>query len=359
MGNQTKAGKNHLAMFTTKIPHHSSHSGYEQLVNYIDAGQVVVRERKTATGFFSKNIERAFRLGAVSRWYMWDGIEAEWSIFKLGRKHGDTFTGHILYGDPAIGYIPYLRSMIRGNVVLSIHACPSDLPQIIRRPKLLKNIDGLILLGENQKPFFLDAGVPEERLHVIYHGVDDVFFTPGDTEVRSESNKKAFEILMVGSWRRNFKLYADVCRRFEGNDDVRFTVISHDHNKVHFEGLSNVQFLSGLPDTELRDRYQKAGAMLLGLEDAVANNVLLEAMACGLPLVVERVGALPEYLSSEGGLFFDQNDVDGAASAIKQLREQPDLALKLSDTALQEVKEFQWPKMARKVEEVYKKVHRG
>ena len=59
--------------------------------------------------------------------------------------------------------------------------------------------------------------------------------------------------------------------------------------------------------------------MLQTLENSTANNVVLEAMACGLPVVAERVGGISEYVSRENAILTEPNDVDTLVRAIRVL----------------------------------------
>lgn len=343
----------HLALFTTKVPYHSSHSGYEQLIKYLNADDVVFRVRKNADNFWIKNLERVLRRFTASKWYMWDGVEAEWTTWRKSRKHGDQLISHFLYGDNAIGLLPYFNDKLAGKLVLSVHACPSDLDEILHKPTLLQKVDALILLGSNQKHFFLKHGIPEEKLHIIPHGIDLDYFKPAENSQFHNSSKKTFDVLMIGNWRRNFPFYREVSESLKSHTDIRFTVVSQNHNAFHFDDLSNVTFLSGISDEKLRDLYQTSDALLLGLQDAVANNVLLEGMACGLPVVSERIGALPEYISEEACLFVDPNDADAALTHLKKIRDDSDLWKRHRKKSLAEVKNFEWSKIAAQIENVY------
>lgn len=344
----------HLALFTTKVPYHASHSGYEQLIRFLNADDVIFRVRKNADNFWIKNIERALRRITASKWYMWDGVEAEWHTWRKSRKHGDALISHFLYGDNAIGLLPYFNHKLAGKLVLTIHACPSDLGEILQKPKLLKRVDAIVLLGSNQKPFFLKHGIPDHNIHLVPHGVDLTYFTPTENEHFHTCRRKNFEIIMVGNWRRNFPFYRRVAERFLENPHIHFRVISQNHHRFHFEGLPNVTFHSNISDEKLKRMYQSSDVLLLGLQDAVANNVLLEGMACGLPVVVEKVGALPEYVTETAGCYVAPNDDASAARAITSLYQNKELWLQKRTQVLEEVTHFDWNNIAEKLDEVYK-----
>ena len=348
----------HLALFTTRIPHHSSHSGYEQLITYLPGDEVVERMRANTSNPLKKIAERAGRLFSASKWYLWDGIEAERKTLKLARRYGNGLTAHFLYGDTAIGLLPYVWPRNDSRLILSIHATPTDLPEVIQKPRLLQNVDHLILLGENQKPFFEEHGISNDRMSVIPHGVDVDHFVPQKSD-KNASEDGPLKVLMVGNWRRNFALYATVVQQLSSNPAFQFEIVTADFNHHHFSDFKQVTLQSGLSDAELLVRYQQSDVMLLGVEDAVANNVLLEAMACGLPVVAERVGALPEYLPDAYPGLFPAHDADRAVELLKRLHADKKLRALWGDQLHQHAQSFRWNRIAKQITDLYQEVSNG
>jgi glycosyltransferase involved in cell wall biosynthesis len=95
--------------------------------------------------------------------------------------------------------------------------------------------------------------------------------------------------------------------------------------------------------------------------------VLLEAAACGLPLVATRLGGIPEVVEEgQNGLLLDRpQDPEELAGKINTLIENPDFCRGLGRQARERVREhFSWPHIAEKQEAVYdavveKKLGRG
>jgi len=89
--------------------------------------------------------------------------------------------------------------------------------------------------------------------------------------------------------------------------------------------------------------------------------VLLEAMACGKPVVATRVGGIPEIVEhGEGGLLVRPKDVEGLSKAILTLLEDPGLREEMGKKARRRaVKEFDWDIKADEVIRVYKEVLQG
>ena len=85
--------------------------------------------------------------------------------------------------------------------------------------------------------------------------------------------------------------------------------------------------------------------------------VLLEAMAAALPVVVTRVGGIPEVVTEEKTGLFVSQDPASIASALRRLLSDPDLARLLGRQARRLIEErYDIRTVARRYEELYRKV---
>jgi D-inositol-3-phosphate glycosyltransferase len=82
--------------------------------------------------------------------------------------------------------------------------------------------------------------------------------------------------------------------------------------------------------------------------------VALEAMACGTPVIASRVGGLQYTVEDEeSGLLFPEGDWRLLAECIRKVLENRLLRQRLVASALERVKEFSWPRVARQVLSFY------
>jgi glycosyltransferase involved in cell wall biosynthesis len=90
-----------------------------------------------------------------------------------------------------------------------------------------------------------------------------------------------------------------------------------------------VRFLGAMPQEQLAEYYGAADALVLASSREGWPNVLLEAMACGTPVVSTRVGGTPEVVAApEAGVLISERSARGIVEALQQLfRNYPDRKL--------------------------------
>ncbi len=107
------------------------------------------------------------------------------------------------------------------------------------------------------------------------------------------------------------------CSGRSWQEQIRTHVPETQQRRVQFEQLAR-------PD--LRDRYKKAYVCVLPSLWENFPYGLLEAMACGIPVVATTVGGLPELIDHGGsGLLVPPNDPEALATAVCRLLDDPSL----------------------------------
>ena len=82
---------------------------------------------------------------------------------------------------------------------------------------------------------------------------------------------------------------------------------------------------------------------------------LLEAMACGTPVIGSNASSLPEVIG-EAGLPVDPRSVDDIARALQQMIDQPELRERSIELGLERAKLFTWDKAARELLAIYEQL---
>ena len=82
---------------------------------------------------------------------------------------------------------------------------------------------------------------------------------------------------------------------------------------------------------------------------------VLEAMACGTPVVTSEASSLPE-ICGEATLMVDSYDIQSLCEGLKSIVDNPSTALMLKQKGLKQSEKFSWSKTALKTYEIYQKV---
>jgi glycosyltransferase involved in cell wall biosynthesis len=205
----------------------------------------------------------------------------------------------------------------RTKIVGISHQPPAWVRLRQRQPEVAKSLDALVVFSSAAREFWAPI-VGLQKTHFLRHGVSTEFFSPAEPRPRSGG---ALRILFCGHWLRDFGTLAEVVSGTESRRlDVVFDfVVPHkarDASECYRLALSPlVRWHAGLSDDGLRDLYRQSDLVLLPLEDATANNTLLEGAACGLPAIVTDVGGVRDYATEEFADFVPRYDA-GAILAL-------------------------------------------
>jgi len=206
--------------------------------------------------------------------------------------------------------------------------------------------------------------VPDSALRVIHNGIDtDLFNCDGNAP------KEPNSLIMVSSGGGHTKGVPYLLKALEllrREVNVKLTIVGNNHPEneqvklVKENGLDDiVTFTGGIEREELARRYARA-------EIAVAPSLYegfglptAEAMACQLPVVAARAGALPEVMGKDGetGILVPPADSDKLAAAIKRLLDDEPLRKRMGEAGRKRVEEnFNWKHAAKKTVEVYEEL---
>jgi glycosyltransferase involved in cell wall biosynthesis len=92
--------------------------------------------------------------------------------------------------------------------------------------------------------------------------------------------------------------------------------------------------------------YQRAQVAFLPLTDAVANNSILEALACGVPVVTTDVGGTRDYVTPDCGFLIAPGNTNIYTDRLMSLLHQEDLRLRMAKAARARAEQFSWDEVA-------------
>lgn len=184
---------------------------------------------------------------------------------------------------------PYRRKGAR--VVVSVHCSARRWDSVWLRPDGYAQADMVVLTSESQRPL-VARHVPTERIRTIPLGVDADHFRP--LAVRPAARGK-LQLLLLGNTERNHEFAARIAAKLPA-DRFEWRVRTDSHEQAAYRNAPCANVLPRLSDEDFLREYQQADVLAMPMLDSAANDVILESMACGTPVMVNRVGGIPEYV---------------------------------------------------------------
>jgi glycosyltransferase involved in cell wall biosynthesis len=194
-------------------------------------------------------------------------------------------------------------------------------------------------------------GVPPERIEVILHGIEPTF-APGAAQPLPLSLQGRRFLLFVGDPirepRKNFDLLYEAYRRAWPLFDGPLLAIAGPRapelpGVVHVGNLGDDLTAPG--NDALRACYRGAIALTLASYHETFGMPMLEAMACGTPVVASRASSLPE-IGGEAALYAPADDAREWAASLRRIVDDEELAQRLRGAGLERAKVFSWDRSA-------------
>ena len=247
---------------------------------------------------------------------------------------------------PVAVYLPgpphprYIRDLQRADALISDGWAAKQLPAIIGRPvdDVLKGVD-------------IDAFTPDGPSMRTRYGLD---------------GKKVVICVTRLVPIKNLPMMLDAVAQVRTRrDDVVLVLVGEGPQQPALEararelGIADaVRFAGYVPQGDTPGWYRAADVFALSSDFDNSPNVVLEAMACGLPIVATDVGGLREYVAPPAnGLLTPKGDAESFAAALLRLIDDGELARSTGrHNRTEAVTRFSWTASAARMRDVYARV---
>lgn len=239
----------------------------------------------------------------------------------------------------------------------------------------LKNINAVITDSRSSKKGIVEyLGVDEKKIFPVYLAPAERFKKIENKDL-FKKNKSKYKlpnrfVLYIGNvnWNKNLINMAQACEElgvnlvlvgsgFEatGKNLNHPELASYQQFLKHFSSLPNIHILGFIPDDDLAVILNLSESLLLPSFYEGFGLPILEAQACGVPVITGNTSSMPE-VAGEGALLVDPENVENIKAAISGLLKQDNLRNNLIRKGFENVKKFSWEKVARETLDVYQKV---
>lgn len=247
---------------------------------------------------------------------------------------------HIHYAYPSGLLIPALKKHLDVPVLLTIHG--SNFYNSINKPvlhKIMENsldqADQIIAVGPAlEKNILNEFPHLEQKVRTIHNFVDTGFFQIKNqtaTYFSKNDSKRPFQLLAVANLRytKGIDTLIDAINLISDKADINLTVIGRLNDEPDFQkkiykkirslDLGNVNFLGPKNRSEILEWMQRSDGFVLPSRKEAFGIALIEAMACGLPIVSTRSGGPETILRDKWGYLVDPGNPEGLADAIYKM----------------------------------------
>jgi glycosyltransferase involved in cell wall biosynthesis len=354
-GQNTKILTDQVYLVGQGYTHHARHSGYEGFGRYVGTWLKPPVNFRWISAQWGWGINTL--ISQITRHPMYSlgafVIEASVLVEMLRRKNR---LYHLLYGDSdlwLLGLLSRLCQLSGNRIVASFHEPINCLRSLGIIEKVTKNIDAVILVSESQRSYF-EEFLPPERVFVVPLGVDTHFFVPP----RKPSSNPV--CITVGSHLRDFEtLKQAMSLVWQVHPKAHFIAVGvHIDQKNPFGSFTDerVQFLNGVSDEALREAYQTSQVAIFALKETTANTALLEAMACGLPIVATDIGGIREYIDDQISILCPPGDPQAFADGILKVLINSDERQQKAEESRKRVLGYEYRLSAERISEIYSKL---
>ena len=261
----------------------------------------------------------------------------------------DGYPVHFLWGEfGAPKHVePYHRKGAR--VIVNVHCSARRWGSVWLRPDGYKHSDMVVLTSESQRPF-VEKDVPSERVRVIPLGVDTEWFAPPQ---RRNARGSKLIMLLLGNTERDHEFAAEVAKRLP-SDQFEWRIRTDSRHHSLYEGIGCVELLPRLSDEEFLREYQGGDVLAMPMLDSAANDVLLESMSCGMPVMINRTGGVPEYVRPDCNFIMNNDrNVDGWVDKLLWLERNRDVLEQMRPLTRAWAETFSWSRVAGQYRRLY------
>lgn len=224
------------------------------------------------------------------------------------------------------------------------HAADLFRERVALRDKI-RRAEFIVCISSFHRDFFLQNGADPKKLRIVYCGIDPSAFSPS-SRVREPGDP--LKILSSGRLieKKGFEYLIDACRVLADRGlDFRCSIVGSGpiekalRERIDRQGLADRVTVSGEAIRQEDIPAFMRGGDLFCLPCVWASDgdvdglpqMLMEAMACGLPAISTRLVGIPDLIQDgETGLLVEPREAAQLANAIASLAQNPELANRLA-----------------------------
>jgi len=240
--------------------------------------------------------------------------------------------------------------------------------------KATRLADVIISDSENSKKDLVSVfNISPEKVNVIPFGIADEFFRKRDDTLKKKIRAKYSVgdrfILNVGTLhpRKNIERICLAYKKLREGKNISHKLVIVGRGGWSYKKFFNLPerleltdeiiFLGNVPQEDLPVLYNSAEVFLYPSLYEGFGLPVLEAMACGIPVVTSNTSSLPE-VAGGAAILVDPYNVNEIVSALYDLLTDKNLQRDMVDKGLERARKFSWDRTAKDTRAVYQNLYR-
>lgn len=269
-------------------------------------------------------------------------------------------------------YLAPICKVKKVPVVITTHS-DAGLPSIRKKifdiiiPRItLDNAAKIIAVSNHEKDVLIKRGVNRDKIVVIPNGINLDEFKAVNNVKRDNSTKIVAYAGRIDIEQKGLDILVSALAKIKFKTrDVRLRLIGPDWGAIdklldlatRLEVKDKIEYFGAVSRSEFKKLLSEADLFVLPSRFEPFGLVILEAMACKVPVIASNVGGIPEIVEhGKNGLLFEREDVDSLASLIDEILTNEDYANEIVQRAYSSIERFSWKRIVKEVINVYNEV---
>ena len=206
---------------------------------------------------------------------------------------------------------------------------------------------------------------PQKEIGVIYNGIDINEFFPD----YAKKDKNKFTVICVSrvTPRKGIRFLVQAVEKLSKKyDNLRLIVVGDGNERDSLENLvqevglkEKIAFTGPIPHENVGEYYNKSDIFALPSFNEGMSNTMLEALACGLPLIATNTGGAEELVKDGvNGFIVKMSDAEDLAEKIEKFLINKELEEKMGKESRLLAEKMSWSAVAKKYADLYAEIEK-